>query len=268
MTSRSRLSLGIATATLITSACAAGADGPDRQGGSGDTTTLDVLAAASLTEAFEALAEDFEAEHPEVEVRLVLDSSTTLATQVVEGAPADVLATADEATMQRAVDAGAVEAPTAFATNQLVLVTPVDNPASITGLEDLEDPEVAYVACVEDAPCGALAARLLEENGITADPRSLEVDVKAVLAKVVADEADAGLVYATDAFTSRSEVTAWPVPGAEDTLAVYPIAVVDRTDEPDLAADWVELVLSEEGQQVLARAAFTPPDATRSSWAG
>jgi molybdate transport system substrate-binding protein len=235
----------------------------------GETDTLHVLAAASLTESFERLADTFEAEHPGVEVRLVLDSSTTLATQVTEGAPADVLATADARSMQLAVDAGVVEEPEVFATNQLVLVTPPDNSALITAIEDLDDPEVSYVACVETAPCGALAATLLAENGVTADPRSLEVDVKAVLARVTADEADAGLVYATDAFAARSDVTTWPVPGADDALAVYPIAVADQADEPDLAADWVELVLSEEGQEELARAAFGPPDGGAGmSWAG
>ena len=236
-----------------------GGDGDD--GSEGDEArTLDVLAAASLTESFEQLAEEFEAEHPGVTVRLVLDSSTTLATQVDEGAPADVLATADEKSMQLALDTGSAEDADVFATNRLVLVTPRSNPAGITEFEDLDAPDVAYVACVETAPCGALAARLLAENGVVADPRSLEVDVKAVLAKVIADEADAGLVYTTDAFAASSEVTTWPIPGSEEALTAYPIAVVDQADEPELAADWVELVLSAEGQELLADAGFGPSD--------
>jgi molybdate transport system substrate-binding protein len=224
-----------------------------------------VLAAASLTESFQELAETFEAAHPGVEVRLVLESSATLAGQVVEGAPADVLATADQATMQRAVDAGAADSPEVFATNQLVLVTPPGNPAHITELADLDDPAVSYVTCVESAPCGSLAAQLLAEDGVAARPRSLEVDVKAVLAKVVADEADAGLVYATDAFAARSQVTTWPVPGSEHALTACSIAVVDQVEEPELAAEWVDLVLSAEGQDVLADAGFGPPGAAGTS---
>lgn len=246
----------------------AGCGGSEAAGPGGEARRLDVLAAASLTESFGVLAETFEARHPGVEVRLVLESSATLAGQVVEGAPADVLATADQAAMQRVVDAGVAESAEVFATNQLVLVTPPDNPARITGLEDLDDPAVTYVACVETAPCGTLADELLAQNGVVAEPASLEVDVKAVLAKVTADEADAGLVYATDAFAARSEVTTWPVPGAEERLTAYPIAVVDQAEEPDLATAWVELVLSDEGQEVLHRAAFLPPDATSTSWAG
>lgn len=239
-----------------------------KQDGSGSARTLDVLAAASLAETFEEMAERFEADHPGVEVRLVLESSATLAGQVAEGAPADVLATADQASMQRALDAGAVGEPDVFAANQLVLVTPARNPARITGLKDLDDPSVSYVTCVETAPCGSLAERLLSENDVTVEPRSLEIDVKAVLAKVTSDEADAGLVYATDALAARSEVTTLPIPGADEALATYPIAVVDQADEPELAAAWVKLVLSGEGQEVLSRAGFLPPDATRASWAG
>jgi molybdate transport system substrate-binding protein len=242
--------------------------GGSNDGGDDVSRTLDVLAAASLAETFEGMADRFEAEHPGVEVRLVLESSATLAGQVAEGAPADVLATADQPSMQRAVDAGAVGEPEVFAANQLVLVSPTHNPAGITGLEDLDDPSVSYVTCVETAPCGSLAEQLLTENDVTAEPRSFEVDVRAVLAKVTSDEADAGLVYATDAFAARSEVTTWPVPGADEALTRYPIAVVDQADEPDLAAAWVELVLSGEGREVLSRSGFLPPDATRASWAG
>lgn len=240
---------------------AVGGCGSDGDGSEGsDARTLDVLAAASLTESFEQLAEEFEAEHPGLTVRLVLDSSTTLATQVNEGAPADVLATADEKSMQLVLDAGSAEDADVFATNRLVLVTPKSNPAGITEFEDLDDPDVAYVACVETAPCGALAEQLLAENGVSTAPRSLEVDVKAVLAKVVSDEADAGLVYTTDAFAASSEVTTWPIPGSDQAVTAYPVAVVDQSDEPELAADWVELVLSAEGQELLADAGFGPPD--------
>jgi molybdate transport system substrate-binding protein len=245
---------GAVAAVALTALAACGA-------GEGGGRTLDVLAAASLTESFGELAEVFEAEHPGVRVRLVLESSATLAGQVAEGAPADVLATADESSMQRVVDAGAADRADVFATNRLVLVAPADNPAEIRSIADLDGPDVSYVACVETAPCGELASRLLAGNGVTAEPRSLEVDVKAVLAKVAADEADAGLVYATDARAADSGVQTFPVPGSEDELTAYPIAVVGQADEPGLAADWVTLTLSPEGQALFADAGFGPPDA-------
>ena len=254
--------LAAAGSFAVVAALAGGCASDDGAGTDQDAgRSLDVLAASSLTEVFESLAETFESEHPGVEVRLVLESSTTLANQVVEGAPADVLATADEKSMQLVLDSGDAATSELFATNELVLVTPKDNPALITDFEDLDDPSVSYVACVETAPCGALAARLLEENDVTAAPRSLEVDVKAVLAKVVADEADAGLVYATDAFAAAGDVTTWPIPGSDDALTVYPIAVVEGSADQELAEEWVDLVLSAEGQDVLEQAGFGPPDA-------
>ena len=243
---------------LVLAGCGSAAGG----GGDAEPGTLDVLAAASLTETFETLAERFEAEHPGVEVRLVFESSTTLATQVNEGAPADVLATADESAMQLVLDAGSADVADRFATNQLVLVVPPENTADILSLEDLDEPGVSYVACVETAPCGALAERLLAENGVRSDPRSLEVDVKAVLAKVTSDEADAGLVYATDAFAASQDVTTFRVPGAEDALTSDAIAVVDQADDRELAEAWVDLVLSPEGRAVLADAGFGAPDPT------
>ncbi len=190
------MALGVAALGL--SACS-----DDDTTASGGETELTVLAAASLTETFTALADEFESTHPGVTVALAFDSSATLAGQAVAGAPADVLATADAATMQDAVDGGAVEAdpdsPARFATNVMTLVVPADNPAGITSFADLDEPGVDYVVCVDTAPCGKVGAALLTANEVTADPASLETDVKSVLAKVASDEADAGLVYVTDA---------------------------------------------------------------------
>ncbi len=256
------LGAGLLGAGLLGAGLLGGCGAADgRSTRSGGDRTLVVLAASSLTESFQGLATRFEADHPGVRVRLVLESSATLATQVSEGAPGDVLATADAATMSGVLAGGHADAADVFATNRLVLVTPADNPARVEGFTDLERADVAWVACIETAPCGALAAELLERGGISADPRSLEVDVKAVLAKVVADEADAGLVYATDARSAGSAVQTFPVPGAEDALNTYEIAVVDQADEPDLAGDWVDLVLAQAGQQALTGAGFGPPAA-------
>lgn len=223
-------------------------------GASEDRRTLDVLAAASLTDVFQSLAEEYERQHPDVTVRLVFDSSATLATQVQEGAPADVLATADLDTMDSVVDSGDVDEPAVFATNRMVLVTPAGDQVRIDDLTALE--RVDFVTCVETAPCGRLAAALLELNGVDAEPVSLEVDVRSVLSKVVAGEADAGLVYATDARSAGDDVRVVDVPGAAERPNPYSVAVTADADDPGLAQEWVDLVLSEEGQQVLRRAGF------------
>ncbi|HSE72726.1 MAG TPA: molybdate ABC transporter substrate-binding protein, partial [Nocardioidaceae bacterium] len=174
--------------------------------------------------------------------------------------PADVLATADATTMQSVVDAGATTAdPRVFATNHLVLVTPVGNPAGVQALADLDDPSVSYVVCVQTAPCGVLAADLLTGEGVSAEPVSREVDVKAVLSKVTLDEADAGLVYASDAVAAGEDVERIDVPAAEADRTEYLVAPVEQAGEPDLAADWVDLLLSPEGRQVLRDAGFTEP---------
>lgn len=216
--------------------------------------TLTVLAAASLAGPFTTLAESFEQAHPGVDVRLALASSATLAQQTLDGAPADVLATADVATMERAQPALAGPART-FATNRLTIVVPADNPAGIEAARDLGRPGVQLVACVETAPCGALAADVLTDLGAT--PASLEVDVSAVLSKVVAGEADAGLVYRSDVVAGGEAVSGLPLPDAPTTS--YRIATVSHAEQPELAEEFVALARSAEGQRVLAHAGFEVP---------
>lgn len=231
--------------------------------GAGDDprpTQLTVLAAASLTESFTALGQQFEDAHPRTTVRLAFDSSATLAEQAAGGAPADVLATADQETMADADSAGALAGSSqVFATNTLVLTTPADNPADIQGLDDLAG--ATYVICVPTAPCGKVAGAVLAEAGISAEPASLEPDVKAVLAKVSADEADAGLVYATDAVAAGDEVTEIELARASGHVTAYPMGVLEQAKERDLAQQFTDLVLSEEGQAVLQEAGFGPPPA-------
>jgi molybdate transport system substrate-binding protein len=231
--------------------------GSDDDGDGGGSTTITVLAAASLTETFTTLAADFEADHEGVSVKLAFDSSATLAEQAVGGAPADVLATADATTIASASDALTAD-PQVFATNTMVLVTPADNPAGIGSFDDL-GPGVDYVVCVDTAPCGKVAAALLASTGPDAEPASLEVDVKAVLAKVTSGEADAGLVYATDAVAAGDEVRTFEVPGADAKVTTYPIAPLEQSEDPDLAQEFVDLVLGEAGQRVLQDAGFGAP---------
>ena len=223
--------------------------------GAATTNTLDVLAASSLAGTFQQLAERFEADHPGVDVRLSTASSAALAQQVLEGAPADVLATADLATMQTAEEGGGVEESAVFATNRMILVAPADGPA-VGGVEDLDAGELAFVTCVESAPCGEVAGRLLAQNKVASRPVSLEADVKAVMAKVLGGEVDAGFVYATDAAEAGDRVVSVAVPGSAAALNTYAIAVTDQADDAGLAREWVDLVTGAPGRRVLRAAGF------------
>jgi molybdate transport system substrate-binding protein len=212
-----------------------------------------VLAAASLTDTFTDLAATFEEQHPGVEVRVSFGSSTTLAHQAADGAPGDVLATADERSMQVAVDAGAViGSPQVFASNELSLVTPADDAAGVDGVVDLDREDVDFVTCVATAPCGALARELLANARVEREPVSEEVDVKAVLARVVDGEADAGIVYRSDAVAAGDRVSTAPLRGLTPST-LYPVA---RLSDDGPAQDFIDLVLSEPGQAVLAEAGF------------
>jgi molybdate transport system substrate-binding protein len=245
----------LACLALVLPLAACGGGGGD---GEADATTITVLAAASLTGSFTELADQFEQDHPGVTVKLAFDSSATLAQQAVEGAPADVLATADTATMDSAKAALDAE-PEVFATNTMVLVTPRDNPAGITGFQDLDRGDVTYVVCVETAPCGKVAAALLTDNGVATEPASLEVDVKAVLARVTSDEADAGFVYATDAVAAGDRVESFEIPHADDEITTYPIAALQQSHDSRLAQEFVDLVTGTDGRQVLTDAGFGQP---------
>ena len=225
-----------------------------------DDTTLTVLGAASLTETFTELERIYEEGHAGVDVRLAFDSSATLAGQVIEGAPADVLATADARTMATVADADATAAqPQLFATNTMVLVVPAGNPAGMETFADLDQDGVSYLTCAESAPCGALARSLLDLNQVEAPPKSFEIDVKAVLTKVELDEADAGLVYATDAASAGDTVDTIAIPGSSEAVNSYLVAPLRQSEHLDAAGAWVELLLSKKGQDVLREAGFGAP---------
>jgi molybdate transport system substrate-binding protein len=219
--------------------------------------TLTVLAASSLTGTFTDLADQFEGEHPGVDVKLVFDSSATLAQQAIEQAPGDVLATADQKTMDGAKSGGGLGGePTQFATNVIVLAVPEDNPAHIKDLADLDKDGVDYLTCVPTAPCGSAARSLLKADRVTRRPASEEVDVKSVLSKVEAGEADAGLVYQTDVTASDGKVTGIAVPGAAETPNTYWVATTEGATQRSLAREWIALLTDTEGRAVLTAAGF------------
>jgi molybdate transport system substrate-binding protein len=224
-------------------------------GSDDDATELTVLAASSLTNAFDQLEETYEEEHSDVDVRLSYDSSAILAEQVISGAPADVLATADTVTMQDVIDADLVDGePTVFVQNTLVIATPPDNPAGIEDVTDLTDATVAI--CVPEAPCGNASQELLDLNGVELQPTSEEDNVSSVLTKVTSGEVDAGLVYVTDAQSAGDDVHVVQITDSDQVVNDYPIAALTDSDNAEAAQDWVDLVLSPEGQDALAELGF------------
>jgi molybdate transport system substrate-binding protein len=214
-------------------------------------------AATSLTEAFDEIGRRFEAAHPGVRVRFGYDASSTLVRQVVAGAPAGVLATADELTMQQAVDGGGVDAPAVFARNRLALVVRHGNPEGIRSLADLARPGLVVVLCAE-VPCGRLGRHALERAGVRAQPRSLEPNVKGVVSKVLLGEADAGIAYVTDVMAAAGAVEGVPVPDHHNVVAIYPIAVARAAPDRAAADAFVAYVRSPAGQSVLERFGFQP----------
>lgn len=239
----------LAVVALITAACM----GPGTANEPSDE--LVVHAASSLTEVFTDLAADFEDDHPGVTVTLNLAGSQALATQVEQGAPGGVLATADEVQMGRVRDL-LDEAPTTFATNRLVVVTPADDRAGISSLADLARPDVTVVLASEDVPAGRYAGQLLDAAGVEVRAASRELDVRSVLAKVATGEADAGIVYATDA-ASSDQVRTVEVDGSDQVVATYPIAVLP--DQAGLGRDFVDFVTSADGQAMLRDHGFGAP---------
>jgi len=243
--------LALSALALLLTGCAAPVPSPsgDQLGGS-----LTVYAAASLKGSFDEIAEAFTAKHPEVEISPVYDGSSTLATQIAEGAPADVFASADEATMAK-VSPFALD-PAVFASNTLVITVPAGNPKKVETLADLAD--LVTVLCAPEVPCGAASAKLLSAAGVTVDAASLEQNVTAVLTKVAAGEADAGLVYATDV-VGRSDVASIAPEGADEVVNRYPIAALKDAANPDAAAAFIAFVRSGAGQKILARHGFGAP---------
>ncbi|RXZ39563.1 molybdate ABC transporter substrate-binding protein, partial [Agromyces binzhouensis] len=247
-------------------ACAGGTGGSAERGGSAgqsivaiESGTITVFAAASLTEAFEELADRFEQRHPEVDVVLNLGGSAALAQQIVAGAPADVFAAAAEPPMARIVDAELADGATVFATNTLGLAVPAGNPAGITGLADLARDELRIALCDESVPCGAAAASLLDDEGVDAAPDTLESDVRAVLTKVVLGEVDAGLVYLTDLRSAGDAVEGVEVAAAASVVNRYPIADLVDAPHPAAAAAFRDFVTGRDGRAVLERFGFGAP---------
>jgi molybdate transport system substrate-binding protein len=224
-----------------------------------ESRELTVFAAASLTATFTELGDRFQAEHPGATVRFNFGGSSDLAQQIVNGAPADVFASASDATMKTVTDAGAASSPTLFATNVLQIATAPGNPEGITSFADLADPELKVVVCAPQVPCGATAEKIEKATGVTLTPVSEEPDVKSALGKVTSGDADAGLVFVTDVAAAGDDVQGVSFPEAEQAVTNYPIAVLDGAPQQDLAAEFQELITGPDGRAALEAAGFGTP---------
>lgn len=244
---------------FLLSGCTTPSPSPDASRGvfAGSIT---VFAAASLKTTFTELAERFEASHPGTTVDLNFAGSADLVTQITEGAPADVFASADQKNMAKLTDTGLVEGdPVDFATNTLEIAVPPDNPAGIAAFADLADPGLKLVICAPEVPCGAATVTVEQATGVTLTPVSEESSVTDVLGKVASGEADAGLVYVTDVIAAGDAVTGIPFEESDEAVNVYPIASLDESDAPDIAAAFVAFVTSAESRAVLEAAGFGKP---------
>ena len=240
-----------ALAGLTVTACSANDQQPD---------AVAVFAASSLTEAFTDIGERFTLAHPEYAVNFNFAASSELASQIREGAPADVFASADTDTMDRLAANGAVDdSPIVFTRNAAEIAVAPGNPLALAGLGDLADQQLVLVVCAPEVPCGSYAATVFDRAGIDPMPDSFEPNVKSVVTKVAFGEADAGIVYRTDIVAADGVVDGVAIPPDANVAAEYPIARLTDAPDPSGAALFVEFVLGASGQAALTERGFTAP---------
>lgn len=257
---RRRGCLSLLALAVFTAAC--GSVDSDGEGDAPDDVAgeLLVFAAGSLTDAFDELGESFVAANPDVEVVFNHAGSQTLASQINEGAPADVFASADTTQMDAVADTGELATdPAVFVANTLAIAVEPGNPLDIGGLEDLADPQLILVIPSEEVPAGRYAREVLDAAGVEVTPASLEQSVRAALSKVELGEADAAIVYASDLVASDGRADGVTIPPEHNVPARYPIAVLADAPNPTPALAFVAFVLSDAGQEILATYGFTAP---------
>lgn len=244
--------LGVAT---LVAGCSG--SGSDSVSATGDIT---VFAAASLKSTFTELGAQLEAANPGTTVSFNFAGSSDLVAQLAQGAPADVFASADENNMAKAVDGGLVAGdPVDFATNTLTIVTPPGNPKGIASFADLAGPEITVVVCAPQVPCGSATEKIEQQTGVTLAPVSEESAVTDVLGKITSGQADAGLVYVTDAKGAGDAVTEVSFPESSGAVNTYPIAVLSGAANSEAAQGFVDFVTGPEGQKLLSQAGFAAP---------
>ncbi|MCF6524720.1 molybdate ABC transporter substrate-binding protein [Streptomyces sp. JJ36] len=248
---RRAAALGV-TLALALAGCGGGGDD-----GAGERTELTVLAAASLTDVFRTAGDAYQEAHPGTSVRFSFAGSQEVAAQVRQGAPADVVATADTRTMDGL--RGETGDPALFARNRLVVAVADGNPQKVRGLRDLERNGLTVVLAAPEVPVGRYSRRVLERQGIAVDPVSREPNVRAVLSKVELGEADAGIVYRTDAATAEDTTDTVRIPDRQNALAAYPAATLDASAHPEAAAAFVRWLNGSAAQRILRDAGFEAP---------
>lgn len=249
-------------ASMATDATTGDSEAPGTAGTTGGTVDGDitVFAAASLTDAFADVATAFEEANPDAGVELSFDGSSALVQQLIEGAPGDVFASADQNNMDKLTAEGLEGAePVIFATNLLAIIVAPDNPLGITGVEDLADEDLTVVVCAEEVPCGTYANEVFANAGVTVTPDSYEQNVRGVASKVVEGEADAGIVYVTDVMAAGDDAALVEIPEDVNVVAEYPVAPLAASGEPETAAAFIEFLLGDEGQAILGEYGFSSP---------
>ena len=221
---------------------------------------ITVFAASSLTESFDEIAKQFEKKYPDVSVKFDYDASSNLATQINQGAPADVFASADRDNLQKTIDSGAVTPPPiVFAKNRLEIAVEKGNPKKIKGLADLQKAGLVVVLCADQVPCGKYAAESLGNAGVSVSPASKEENAKATLGKVSIGEADASIVYVTDVKASKGTTSGVKIADKVNVVATYPMGIVKDSQNATAAKAWVQFVRSKDGQKTLRKFGFLPP---------
>lgn len=260
-----RLTAMVATLLVLFTfvSCGKGAGAP-KTGDSSDIGggldgAITVFAAASLTDAFIEIGDAFEDQHPGVSVDFSFAGSSSLREQILDGAPADVFASANPANMDQVIHSGDIDEAQVFATNRLQIVVPAGNPAGVDALDDFADESLFIGLCAEEVPCGEFGRQILDSAGVTPELDTNEPDVRALLTKVAADELDAGIVYVTDVISEGDGVEGIDIPDSHNVVATYPIGTVNASSNPDVAAAFVDFVLGEAGQSILTSYGFTGP---------
>jgi molybdate transport system substrate-binding protein len=255
---------GVLTGALI-SGCG-GSNQSSSSSSSGSSTQaavsgkIIVFGAASLKKTFTEIGNRLKTDNPGTDVEYNFAGSSDLVTQLTQGAPGDVFASADTKNMDKAKQANLLASdPVNFASNTLTIVTETGNPKHIASFKDLAQPGLNVVICQQQVPCGSATKKIEDATGVKLSPVSEETQVTDVLTKVTTGQADAGLVYVTDAMGAGDKVTAVAFPESSSAVNTYPIAVLKESNNPDLAKKFVELVNSEAGQKILGAAGFAKP---------
>ncbi|MEX0846330.1 MAG: molybdate ABC transporter substrate-binding protein [Ilumatobacteraceae bacterium] len=252
--------VGGAALVLTMSVSSCGSDSPPPSAAGGVTGTIVVFAASSLTDSFTEIGAAFEATHPGTSVSFNFAGSGDLATQIIQGAPADVFASAAESSMTTLVDAGQnAGAPVVIARNTFEIIVEPGNPTAIVSVADLARPDLVVVLCAESVPCGAGAAAVLAKAGVAVTPKSYEEKAKGVVTKVTAGEADAGIVFVTDVRAAGTSATGVEIPTDVNVISRYPIVVTNEAPNPVAARAFTDFVAGLQGQAVLASYGFLAP---------